>query len=137
MDIEELVDNITFLEDWTDRYRYLIELGRSLPPMEEAHRVQENKVRGCMSQVWLVARKNAEGALCFEADSDAHIVRGLVYILLSLYSGKQAAEILAIDPKGTMARIGLDQHLSVGRSNGLYSMVARIKKLASLEITVS
>jgi cysteine desulfuration protein SufE len=133
MQLDELLESFAILDDWTDRYRYIIELGRDLPPLPESAKTPENKVRGCMSQVWLVGRTDSSdpSRLVFDADSDAHIVRGLVAILLVLFSGKTRDEILALDPRATFAELGLDQHLSQGRSNGLLSMVGRIKELAA------
>ena len=130
--LPELLENFEFLDDWMERYRYIIELGKRLPEMPEALRTPENKVLGCQSQVWLVvAESDDPERIVFEADSDAHIVRGLVAILLVMFSGKTRAEILALDPRPTFAELGLDQHLSQGRSNGLLSMVGRIKALAA------
>ena len=130
--LPELLENFEFLDDWMERYRYIIELGKRLPEMPEALRTPENKVLGCQSQVWLVvAESDDPERIVFEADSDAHIVRGLVAILLVMFSGKTRAEILALDPRPTFAELGLDQHLSQGRSNGLLSMVGRIKALAT------
>ena len=130
--VRELFESFELLDDWQDRYRYIIELGRSLPPLPEGARNAETKVKGCMSQVWLVAER-LEGEpprLRLLADSDAHIVRGLVAILLQIFSERTAAEILATDPRPIFAELGLDKHLSAGRSNGLLSMVGRIKDLA-------
>jgi cysteine desulfuration protein SufE len=130
MQIEELVDNFSFLDDWEDRYRYLIELGRALPPLDDAERTPQTKVRGCASQVWLISHIEGTGPgaiLTFRGDSDAHIVRGLIAVLFALYSGRKASEILGIDEKGVFARLGLNDHLTPQRSNGLASMVARIK----------
>ena len=132
VELPELLENFEFLDDWMERYRYIIELGKRLPEMPEAQRTAENKVLGCQSQVWLVvAESDDPDRIVFEADSDAHIVRGLVAILLVMFSGKTRAEILALDPRPTFAQLGLDQHLSQGRSNGLLSMVGRIKALAA------
>lgn len=132
VELPELLENFEFLDDWMERYRYIIELGKRLPEMPEAQRTAENKVLGCQSQVWLVvAESDDPERIVFEADSDAHIVRGLVAILLVMFSGKTRAEILALDPRPTFAELGLDQHLSQGRSNGLLSMVGRIKALAA------
>ncbi|MGA7324182.1 MAG: SufE family protein [Rhodomicrobium sp.] len=130
MRIEEILDDFSVLDDWEDRYRYLIELGRTLEPLGDAERMPETKVRGCASQVWLIS--NAEGSgpeavLTFRGDSDAHIVRGLIAILFALYSKKRAVEILAADEKAVFAQLGLNTHLTPQRSNGLASMVARIK----------
>ena len=130
--LPELLENFEFLDDWMERYRYIIELGKRLPEMPEAQRTAENKVLGCQSQVWLVvAPSDDPERIVFEADSDAHIVRGLVAILLVMFSGKTRDEIRALDPRPTFAELGLDQHLSQGRSNGLLSMVGRIKALAA------
>ncbi|MBK7154444.1 MAG: SufE family protein [Sandaracinaceae bacterium] len=130
--LPELLENFEFLDDWMERYRYIIELGKRLPELPEALRTPENKVLGCQSQVWLVvAESDDPERIVFEADSDAHIVRGLVAILLVMFSGKTRDEIRALDPRPTFAELGLDQHLSQGRSNGLLSMVGRIKALAA------
>ena len=131
--IEDLVESFELFEDWQDRYGYLIELGRELPPFPEAARTPENKVKGCMSQVWLVADPMGQGSrvLCFHADSDAHIVRGLVAVILTIFSGHTPQEILDTDPRPVFARLGLDKHLSMGRSNGLLSMVGKIKEIAA------
>lgn len=130
--LPELLENFEFLDDWMERYRYIIELGKRLPEMPESQRTAENKVLGCQSQVWLVvAESDDPERIVFEADSDAHIVRGLVAILLVMFSGKTRDEIRALDPRPTFAELGLDQHLSQGRSNGLLSMVGRIKALAA------
>ena len=129
MTIDEIRDNFELLDEWDDRYRYVIELGRTLEPMPEAEHSAANKVQGCVSQVWLLThRKGAvDPVLEFEGDSDAHIVRGLVAIMLALFSGKRAREVLAIDAEATMREFGLDEHLTPQRSNGLRSMVERIK----------
>ena len=130
--LPELLENFEFLDDWMERYRYIIELGKRLPEMPEAQRTPENKVLGCPSQGWLVvAESDDPERIVFEADSDAHIVRGLVAILLVMFSGKTRDEIRALDPRPTFAQLGLDQHLSQGRSNGQLSMVGRIKALAA------
>jgi len=129
--IDEIVENFTLLEEWDDRYRYVIELGRALPPMPDSGHTETNKVQGCASQVWLVTHVKPDGAagpfLSFEGDSDAHIVRGLVAILIALYSGKRAKEILATDAIALFDRIGLRENLTPQRSNGLRSMVERIR----------
>ena len=134
MQIEEIIDNFGVLDDWEDRYRYLIELGRGLEPLKDAERSPATKVRGCASQVWLISKAEGRGAdaiLKFRGDSDAHIVRGLIAVLFALYSGKKASEILAADEKAVFAKLGLNSHLTPQRSNGLASMVARIKADAS------
>jgi cysteine desulfuration protein SufE len=129
--IDEILDNFALLDQWDDRYRYVIELGRTLPPLAEAEHVEANKVQGCASQVWLVTHKNPDGAggptLSFEGDSDAHIVRGLVAILLALYSGKPAKTILETDALTLFDRMGLRENLTPQRSNGLRSMIERIR----------
>lgn len=129
--LEQLIDDFSLLTDWEDRYRHLIELGRSLPQLTGAEHSEANKVKGCMSQVWLVADKGADGRYTIRADSDAHIVKGLIAILLLAYSGRTAAEIGAVDIDGTFRQLGLDQHLSPNRRNGFFSMVARVKALAA------
>ena len=129
--LEELEAEFELLGDWEERYRYVIELGQGLAPMPEAERVEANKVRGCASQVWLVTEPGADGTLGFRGDSDAHIVRGLIAILLRLYSGHAPAEILAFDAKAAFERLGLTGALSQQRSNGLASMVERIKRDAA------
>lgn len=129
--LDEILDNFAFLDEWEDRYRYLIELGRALEPLDETARNEKNKVRGCASQVWIetrVARDEPDSpVLHFKGDSDAHIVRGLVALLLALYSGQTAARILATDAHALFARLGLSTHLTPQRSNGVRSMVERIK----------
>lgn len=131
--LEGLVENFEFLDDWMDRYRYLIELGRALPELPAEHRVDANLVRGCQSQVWLVCHGGAgsDAPVVFEADSDAHIVRGLVAVLLLAFSGRAADQIVAFDHQGLFERLGLTGHLSQSRTNGLFSMVARIKTLSA------
>jgi cysteine desulfuration protein SufE len=127
--IDQLVEDFGFLDDWEDRYRYVIELGKALPDLPESERTDANKVRGCASQVWLVSdvTGNGEPRISFRGDSDAYIVRGLIAILLALYSGRTAREILEIDAEAVFAEIGLREHLTSQRSNGLTSMVARIR----------
>lgn len=131
MGIEEILDNFALLDEWDDRYRYIIELGRGLEPLPERARTDANKVQGCASQVWLetTVRPNGPGgpALTFAGDSDAHIVRGLIAILFALYSGKAAKDILALDPFTIFDQMGLREHLTPQRSNGLRSMVNRIR----------
>ena len=128
--IDDIIENFELLDQWDDRYRYVIELGRTLPPLPEAAHSEANKVRGCASQVWLITHVKPNGAagptLTFEGDSDAHIVRGLVAILFALYSGKRAKEILEIDAEALFNKLGLRENLTPQRSNGLRSMVERI-----------
>src|SRR5260370_29925603 len=126
-DIDEIIGNFTVLDDWDDRYRYLIELGRELPPLSETAHSDTNKVQGCASQVWLdtTVRPNGAGGpvLSFAGDSDAHIVRGLIAILFAVYSGKSAREILNTDAVKLFEGMGLREHLTPQRSNGFRSMV--------------
>jgi cysteine desulfuration protein SufE len=117
--------------DWEERYRYVIDLGRTLAPLTDVERSDANKVRGCASQVWLVSERGDDGRLVFRGDSDAHIVRGLVAILLRLYSDRIPADILAFDARAGLERLGLSGALSAQRSNGLYSMVERIRRDAA------
>ena len=130
-DIEEIIENFAVLDDWDDRYRYLIELGRELPPLAEAAHSDTNKVQGCASQVWLDThvRRDGDGepVLTFHGDSDAHIVRGLIAVLFAIFSGKAARDILETDALALFARMGLREHLTPQRSNGFRSMVERIR----------
>ena len=130
--LEEMAEEFDLLGDPTDpeRYRHVIDLGRTLAPLTDPERGEANKVRGCASQVWLVTERVGD-RLVFRGDSDAHIVRGLVAILLRLYSGRTAPEILALDPKAAFRRLGLEGALSQQRSNGLFSMVERIRRDAA------
>jgi len=133
MQLEELADTFEMLGDWEERYRYLIELGRKLPPLPEAEHNEANKVRGCMSQVWMSARTEPGPPLKlhFSGDSDAHIVKGLIAVVFMLYSDRTPREILDTDIGGAFARLGLDSNLSMNRRNGFYSMVERIKAMAA------
>ena len=141
MGIEEIVENFGLLDEWDDRYRYVIELGRTLTPLPDEAHVDANKVQGCASQVWLVTDVKPNGAsgpiLTFQGDSDAHIVRGLIAILFALYSGKSARDILAIDSLALFDRIGLRENLTPQRSNGLRSMVERIRAEARVALAVA
>ncbi|MYC15155.1 MAG: SufE family protein [Gemmatimonadetes bacterium] len=130
--IDRIMQNFDVLTDWEDRYRYIIELGRKLPPFDEEYKVDDNLVRGCVSQVWLVTdvRDGDPPVIEFRADSDAQIVKGLVAILLSLYSGKTAREILTADIRSIFQQLELAKHLSINRANGFASMVKRIHELA-------
>lgn len=129
--LDEIVDNFSLLEEWDDRYRYVIELGRGLSPLAERDRSEANKVQGCASQVWLATtvHPNGQGGpmLTFCGDSDAHIVRGLIAILFAMFSGKQARDILSTDAIAVFERLGLREHLTPQRSNGFRSMVERIR----------
>jgi cysteine desulfuration protein SufE len=129
--LAELESEFDLLGDWEERFRYVIELGRGLAPLTDAERSDANKVRGCASQVWLVSERTPDGRLTFRGDSDAHLVRGLIAILLRLYSGRTPAEILAIDAKAAVEQLGLPGALSTQRSNGLFSMVERIRRTAA------
>ena len=131
MTLENILADFQLLDDWEDRYRYVIELGRTLSPLPESARTVANKVRGCASQVWLATEVNGAPAgaapcLIFNGDSDAHIVRGLIAILFAIYSGRCADEIVRIDVQGVFRRLGLAEHLTPQRSNGFASMVERI-----------
>jgi len=129
--IAEIIDNFSVLDEWDDRYRYLIELGRELPRLAEAAHSDANKVQGCASQVWLDTDVRPNGAggpvLTFGGDSDAHIVRGLIAILFAVYSGKSARDILATDAVALFEKLGLREHLTPQRSNGFRAMVERIR----------
>ena len=129
--LDEIIENFNYLDEWEDRYRYLIELGRGLEPLDDGGHSDSNKVRGCASQVWLETRvapdPSGSPVLHLKGDSDAHIVRGLVALLLALYSGQTASRILAIDAQGLFESLGLSTHLTPQRSNGVRSMVERIK----------
>ena len=127
-ELAELAAEFEVLGDWEERYRYVIDLGKDLAPLSDAERSDANKVRGCASQVWLVTEPQALGVLAFRGDSDAHIVRGLIAILLRLYSGRTPAEILAFDAKAGLTGLGLPNALSMQRSNGLFSMVERMRR---------
>ncbi|MFV0476028.1 MAG: SufE family protein [Pikeienuella sp.] len=130
---DDVVETFGFLDDWEDRYRYVIELGREMPPMPEAQKSALTKVDGCVSQVWIAPSLEGEGAarrLHFAGDSDAMIVRGLIAILRLMLSGKTPREILDTDAQARMAALGLEQHLSAQRSNGLRAMIARLRDLA-------
>jgi cysteine desulfuration protein SufE len=140
-DIEEIIDNFSTLDVWDDRYRYLIELGRELPPLPPSARSDANKVQGCASQVWLDTSVQPSGAggpvLTFAGDSDAHIVRGLIAILFAIFSGKRAKDILSTDALSLFEQIGLREHLTPQRSNGFRSMVERIRSDARAALTTA
>ena len=129
----EVVETFSLLEDWEERYRYLIDLGRSLTGLPEAEKIPANKVDGCVSQVWVTIQPDSAhpGTLKLAADSDAHIVKGLAALLLLLYGGKTPAEIVAIDARAALGSLDLEGHLSPSRSNGLFSMVKRIRQIAA------
>lgn len=139
--IEEITDNFALLDDWDDRYRYVIELGRTLAPLSEADHSAANKVQGCASQVWLATSvtrdKTGEPTLTFAGDSDAHIVRGLIAILFALFSGRTARQILATDAVAVFDQLGFREHLTPQRSNGLRSMVNRVRSDAQGALAVA
>lgn len=143
MDIDEIIENFSYLDDWEDRYRYVIELGRTLAPLDEAAHNEANRVLGCASQVWLETHIDSsqpgEPILTFRGDSDAHIVRGLVALVLALYSGNTPSTILAIDAEALFQKLGLSAHLTRQRTNGVRSLVKRIKRDAhrAVEETVA
>jgi cysteine desulfuration protein SufE len=134
-EIEDIVENFSVLDEWDDRYRYLIELGRELAPLAPAARNDINKVQGCTSQVWLDTEVRPNGAsgplLIFAGDSDAHIVRGLIAILFAMYSRRSARDILAADAVALFEKLGLREHLTPQRSNGFRAMVERIRSDAN------
>lgn len=127
---EDIVEDFEFLEDWEDRYRYVIEQGKSMPPLDEALKVPATKVDGCASQVWLHVGIT-EGTFRFDGDSDAVIVRGLIAVLRSLFNDLDVRQVLAVDAETELARLGLNEHLSSQRSNGLRAMIERIKQTAT------
>jgi len=131
--ITDMIDDFAFLDNWEDRYVHVIELGKALAPLEESEKNEATKVKGCVSQVWLVTEKD-EGTpplITLRGDSDAHIVKGLVAIVLQIFSGRGAQDILDIDAQDILSQLGLAEHLSPQRSNGLHAMIARIKRDAS------
>lgn len=131
--LDDIYESFELLEDWSERYRFLIELGDELAPMDDALKTDGTKVKGCLSQVWMVGRRDGD-VLRFVADSDAHIVRGLVALVLRMFDGKTPQDIVGFDVQGALARLGLDKHLSPGRSNGLHSMIKRIVGMAEAEL---
>ena len=133
-ELEALAEAFELLGDWEERYRYVIELGRALPPLSAAEHTDSNKVRGCASQVWLVNDGAPGGAMIFRGDYDAHIVRGLIAILLRLFSGRSAQDILAFDAAGAFKTLGLTGALTQQRSNGLAAMVQRVRRDAEGQV---
>lgn len=133
-DIDQIIDDFEFLDDWEDRYRYVIELGKQLPEMPDSDKTDANKVQGCVSQVWLVHEETGDGddpVLVFRGASDAHIVSGLVAIALAAMSGKPASEIAGFDAVALFTRLGLIENLSAQRANGLRALIGRIKQQAA------
>ncbi len=134
--IDDVIETFDFLEDWEDRYKYIIELGRALPPFDEKYMTEENRVHGCTSRVWLI-HELVDGKVIFKGESDAHIVRGLVSLILMIFSGKTPTEIISTDARETLDKLGLEKHLSPMRTNGLFSMVAKIKSIGSAYAGIS
>lgn len=128
--VERLVRNFESLNDWEERYRYLVELGRKLPKLPEEFKTEENRVKGCTSRAWFVLKQGPEGRLSFLAESDASIVQGLVAVLLAVYSGKLPAEIASVDIREVFRRLGLERNLSPNRRDGFFAMVEKIRKLS-------
>ena len=130
--VEELADTFEFLGDWEERYRYIIDLGRKLEPLPEEYKIDDYRVQGCVSRVWLVPRADPtdESRIQFIADSDAHIVKGLIAIALQLFDDKTPEEILEVDAREVLRQLGLSEHLSPSRSNGFYAMIRRIRETA-------
>ena len=135
-ELEELDEDFDFLDTWEDRYRHILDLGKDLEPLSPAEHSDRHKVRGCASQVWLVRDPALGGRLAFRGDSDAHLVRGLIALLLRLYSGRKPAEILAFDAPAAVKRLGLKEALSSQRANGLVAMVERIRQEAETAMAV-
>lgn len=130
MDKNELLENFALFEDWEDRYTYLIDMGRKLPPMDEALKNENTKVQGCTSQVWLVPKHSDEN-FEFLADSDSHIVKGLIAVLMAVYNGTPRDQVTSLDIKKIFGELGLEDHLSPNRRNGFYAMVGKIQSLAA------
>lgn len=128
--IDEIADEFALFSDWEERYAHIIDLAKALAPMSDAERVEANKVRGCASQVWMVSELHADnpGKLYFRGDSDAHLVRGLISLLLRIYSGRRPEEILSVEPEALFARLDLKDALTKQRSNGLFAMMERIRR---------
>lgn len=130
MDINEVKETFAFMDEWEDRYRFIIDLGRKLPDFDESDQTEENRVQGCTSKVWLVYDRDGENVI-FKGDSDAHIVRGLVAIILMIFSGKTPQQIADTDASKILEELGLSQHLSPMRTNGLFAMVERIRAIGA------
>ncbi len=134
---EDIADTFEFLDDWEDRYRHVIEIGKAFPPLDDAFKVPATKVEGCASQVWLVPSIDGQGASAsfdFQGASDAMIVQGLIAVLHALYSGLSVMEVTEVDASAELARLGLDEHLSSQRSNGVRAMVQRIRETAAVAL---
>ena len=134
--IDTIREDFAFLDSWEDKYRYVIELGEGLPPYPEDSRDAAHKVQGCVSQVWLLTERGRgeDPEIRFSGDSDAHIVRGLVAIVIALFSGRRASDIVALDAEGAMRSLGLDEHLTPQRANGLRAMIRRMKQEAAASL---
>ncbi|MBE8219915.1 MAG: SufE family protein [Alphaproteobacteria bacterium] len=130
MSLETLLEDFALFDDWEDKYRYIIERGNALPPLSPSEQIEAHKVRGCASQVWLISEREND-RLIFRGTSDAHIVRGLIAILLEIYSGRTASDILATDANETFSALGLAAHISPQRSNGFQAMVQRVRNDAA------
>jgi len=128
--IQDMIDDFAFLDDWEDRYMHLIDLGKGLAPLPEGTQIDANKVKGCASQVWLISEKTGD-IWTFQGDSDAHIVKGLVAVTLEIFSDRSSAQIAALDANEILSQLGLAEHLSAQRSNGLAAMIGRIKAEAA------
>jgi cysteine desulfuration protein SufE len=130
--IQDLADEFALLPDWEERISHVIELGRTLEPLRDDERTEQNRVRGCASQVWLVSERRTEAPekLFFRGDSDAHLVRGEIAMLMRVFSNRTPAEILTVDPRAMFDRLGLKEALTAQRSNGLFSMISRIQSEA-------
>jgi cysteine desulfuration protein SufE len=136
---EDIAETFEFLDDWEDRYRHVIELGKAMEPLADAFKVPATKVDGCASQVWILPRIEGQGPSAvfrFQGESDAMIVRGLIAVLHALYDGQSVAEVMAVDAGAELARLGLNDHLSAQRSNGLRAMIERIRSLAAEKAAV-
>jgi len=132
-DIQDMIDDFAFLSDWEERYMHVIDLGKALPSLSEAEKTDANKVKGCVSQVWLISETvgNEDPVLTFRGDSDAHIVKGLVAVTLQIFSNRKASEIQGLDASAILKELELEEHLSPQRSNGLKAMIGRIKAEAA------
>ncbi len=134
MDLDEILETFEYLDTGEDRYRYIIDLGKGLEGLPEDDRIESNRVHGCMSRVWMTAEPTEGGQqLHLRADSDAFVVRGLIAIVIAMYDGKTVEQIIAVDPQEVFGRMGLEQQLSMGRRNGLFSMVQRVRALAAAQ----
>lgn len=136
-ELDEIISDFDLIEDWDERYRFLIELGRGLKPFPEAARTEDNRVKGCASQVWLLTDRDHDGLMHFRGDSDAHIVKGLVRLTLAIFDGKTPFDVLSTDAFAVYAQLGLAQHLTPQRSNGVRSMVERIRSDARRQLDLS